>query len=166
MTDFAWNSESCAMLELLWRDGASATECAVELACKLDADVSRNAVIGKVHRLKLNVKYPRARVATTGRVRNPRVRAVTVVRVRTARGRVEVRKPVFVERRAPPTAPPPRLIPLADLRPCHCRWPLGDPRRIDFAFCGCDRPTVELLGKTEPDPRTFYCDFHTHLARA
>jgi hypothetical protein len=53
-------------------------------------------------------------------------------------------------------------VPFLELKECHCRWPLGDPREPGFACCGLDR--VTLAGTAEPDPRTRYCAFHLNLS--
>lgn len=168
MTDFPWTAEAVAQLELLWRNGASASVCACELTRQFDCSVTRNAVIGKAARLGLNKKYPHARVPARRTVRRmPRVRPA-MINVRSIRAAfrparsMPAPKPVVVAIGEPT---PLRLV-LAQLRRSSCRWPLGDPRASCFAFCGCERPTVTLLGKPEPDPSTFYCSFHTELARA
>jgi GcrA cell cycle regulator len=152
MTGAAWTDERVETLKLLWRDGMPASEIAGELG-----GITRNAVIGKVHRLGINKAHPRARPA-----QRPRTRAL----VRTGGRRVVVRTRVarvVVESPAPLTAPPPLRIALADLEPKHCRWPLGDPRASSFAFCGCDRPR-RAARQADHDPRTFYCAFHTDLS--
>ena len=69
-----WTDERVELLKKLWADGLSASQIAAELG-----GVTRNAVIGKVHRLKLSARAkptnsaPRARTAprTPRRVASP-----------------------------------------------------------------------------------------------
>jgi len=173
MTDFAWSDASVARLEDHWREGCSAAICAGKLgeefgqACGY---LSRSAVIGKVHRLKLNIRYPRERPTQSVRVRAARrarlSRAIPALAL--PRSPARAMKPV---RRAVVALPPPIPEPvslrvaLLDLEPRHCRWPLGDPLTPGFAFCGCDRPKVTILDKPEFDPTTRYCEFHEDRAR-
>src|SRR5208337_3642371 len=99
-------------------------------------EVTRNAVIGKVHRLGL------AGRKTTSRKPAPRRTSPR----RGSSGRVELRQPHarFVRPASPlPPAPPPPvaalMLPLRQLRDNHCRWPVGDPREDGFGFCGCQK---------------------------
>jgi GcrA cell cycle regulator len=48
---------------------------------------------------------------------------------------------------------PPKPKTIADLESNDCRWPIGDPRRADFHFCGAKRAA------TRP-----YCEFHWRMA--
>jgi len=56
-------------------------------------------------------------------------------------------------------------VALVDLTAWHCRWPLGDPREADFAYCGIERVAAVLLGERVPDPSCSYCNFHRRQAR-
>jgi GcrA cell cycle regulator len=169
VTDFAWNDETIAALGRHWRDGCSAAICAVKLGDQFGTYPTRSAVIGKVHRTKLNQQYPRS-TQIVRRRQHPRPPRLERVRVRI-KPPASVKKPA-VRRRAVVVAPPPIPEPtpvrvaLVDLQTKHCRWPLGDPLARDFAFCGCDRPMVMILGKPEFDPTTHYCEFHEERARA
>jgi GcrA cell cycle regulator len=119
-----WNLERTARLQLLWSGGYSASEIARVLG-----GLTRNAVIGKIHRLKLRSPgRARARRASRKASRQPRSRFFIrpIVR-RTPKPFIEI----------PPLAAPPTCrIELKDLRRSHCRWPQGDPRKPDFHFCG------------------------------
>lgn len=116
----SWTDERVALLKKLWGEGRTAAE----IARALGSGFSRNAVIGKAHRLKLSSRLspisspaPKIKVANTQKM--PPVRAV---------------------RQAPP--PPVKIdvkgIKLVDLKERMCRWPLGDPKDPNFNFCGCN----------------------------
>ena len=68
----AWNDERVELLKKLWADGLSASQIAGRLG-----GVTRNAVIGKVHRLGLSGR------ATTSRMKShrPRARSQTAKRL-------------------------------------------------------------------------------------
>jgi GcrA cell cycle regulator len=124
MTSTPWSDDRVATLTKLWADGLSASEIAARLG-----GVTRNAVLGKLHRLGL--LGGRARVT----VAKPRPLAAAP-RQRRAR-RSGPRKP----RAAPgPQAAVPDWPGLVDrlerLRPHDCRWPIGDPLQAGFSFCG------------------------------
>jgi len=149
-----WTDERIETLRRLWAEGLSASQIATALG-----GVSRNAVIGKIHRLGLSgrVKTGKARPARAGggAVHAPRpvpsgsrVMAVgsTVVKV--------------VEREAPaPLREPAEVVPLhggvtlLDLKTSSCRWPIGDPSDPAFRFCG-----------TRIQPGETYCPCHAELA--
>ena len=162
----SWTEERVEILKKLWGEGRTAAEIASELG-----GVTRNAVIGKAHRLKLSGRAspiqqgskkktaansnaskakPVARTAKKADAQNaaPSSDAVSVKRV------VEksVVSPVSVERISEADKKRKRT-PLVDLAPCQCRWPLGDPRESNFGFCA---------GKT--DAGEIYCAEHTALA--
>lgn len=119
-----WTDDDVATLTKLWREGDLS---AAMIARRLG--VTRNAVLGKVHRLGLS--KPRT-VRPPGAPRAPR----------PARPRPLFSPPTT----QPPTAKPspapafevgPGLAPrLEDLPRRACHWPLGDPKAPDFAFCG------------------------------
>jgi GcrA cell cycle regulator len=120
-----WTDARVETLTTLWRDGLSASQIASALG-----GVTRNAVIGKLHRLGLS---GRGKPATPGRLRASRAP------VRTPGARVRSAAPRSAGAAAP-HAPPtddPGLVPEVAALTAHvCRWPLGDPRAADFSFCG------------------------------
>jgi GcrA cell cycle regulator len=151
-----WNDERVELLRKLWAEGLSASQIANRLG-----DVTRNAVIGKVHRLGLSGRV------TTSRLRKARPSAaaataaaaapvkVTPIAPRPARVQFAVQgnaalKPVFVEHERAAVAlavvvpaaeqadPAPALagVNLLDLKESMCRWPVGDPQDDGFHFCG------------------------------
>lgn len=128
MSDAAWSGDRVTILKSLWLEGLSASQIAKQLG-----GVTRNAVIGKVHRLGLS-----GRGASSAPGRAPRVSAAR--RERPAR----LAKPPR-SARCSPLAPAaeaaapegPGLVDnLVHLGAHACKWPIGDPKRPDFSFCG------------------------------
>ena len=120
-----WTEERVATLRKAWLEGLSARQIATQLG-----GVTRNAVIGKAHRLGLSGAVPHT----------PPPR-----RVRPARpARPRLRRPDRPQ--PPPSAPVARraILPegpglitcLTALRGPVCKWPIGDPRKPGFSFCG------------------------------
>ncbi len=150
----AWTDERIEVLKRLWAEGLSASQIAGRLS-----GVTRNAVIGKVHRLGL------AGRATTSRLHSHRPRARLAGGKRGVKNRLmPLGNPAFralylpeAEAYMPPAEE--LVIPLAErktlqtLTECSCRWPIGDPQHADFHFCG--------KGKVPGLP---YCDFHARRA--
>jgi GcrA cell cycle regulator len=131
-----WTDERVELLKKLWLEGHSASQIATQLG-----GVTRNAVIGKVHRLGLS-----GRATPSRPMKRP---------ARPARAKPIMAKPVLVEPApvsAPAAAAPPSLpvnapttpLRLADgqvvtvltLKDTMCKWPIGDPAQPGFAFCG------------------------------
>ena len=140
-----WTDTRTERLKALWAEGRSASEIAGLLG-----EVTRNAVIGKVHRLDLAGRKTTSRQPVPRRTSPRRHRS----------GRVELRLPPsrFVRAASPlpPSPPPPvaaRMLPLRQLRDDQCRWPAGDPRKAGFGFCGCQ--------KASGVP---YCEHHAAIA--
>jgi len=153
----SWTDERIETLRRLWAEGLSASQIATTLG-----GVSRNAVIGKIHRLGLSgrVKTTKARPARSGlgggrsvAAARPSAPPARVMAVGAAAVKV-------VEREAPLAAPTPaEVVPLhggvslLDLKASSCRWPLGDPASEDFRFCGARVPQGET-----------YCACHAERA--
>ena len=145
----AWTEDRVEILSKLWAEGLSASQIAKELG-----EVTRNAVIGKVHRLGLSGR------AKPSNPTKKSSRKATVVRTRAVRIPSAPRKqrPTIV---APPP-PPIEAKPMANgkyatiltIRDHMCKWPIGDPSTSEFRFCG--RKTED---KDEP-----YCTAHSRVA--
>ena len=131
----AWTDERVELLKKLWTEGLSASQIARQLG-----DVTRNAVIGKVHRLGLSGRGSPAR--------SERPRAVTVPKL-TAKP-VFI-KPVIVEE--PVVLENGEFATVMTLKEHMCKWPIGDPAKPDFRFCG--------RGSTNGTP---YCEAHARMA--
>jgi GcrA cell cycle regulator len=118
-----WSDDRVTILKTLWLSGASAAQIARQLG-----GVTRNAVIGKVHRLGLS---GRARPSRPGRApRNPTPRAA-----RPARPAPPPRTRVRESARPAPEGPG-LIADMSGLKAHMCKWPIGDPKAADFSFCG------------------------------
>jgi len=149
----AWTDERVETLKKLWGEGLSASQIAGRLG-----SVTRNAVIGKVHRLGLSGR------ATTSRMKSHRPRP-RMASKRMAKTRFSpTGNPAFraLYQEAPEAYVPAveeMVIPLAErktiqtLVECSCRWPIGDPQMADFHFCGKNKV-----------PGLPYCEFHARRA--
>jgi len=153
----SWTDERVELLRKLWLEGLSASQIANELA----NGISRNAVIGKVHRLGL---AGRAKAPATTSAR-PRVKparpavprpATPIVRGNTALAFKP--QPMLVVEPEPiedVVIPMSERVTIMELREAMCRWPLGDPTTAEFRFCGAKKPATA----TGP-----YCAYHGRLA--
>lgn len=130
-----WTDERVEQLKTMWAEGLSASQIARALG-----QVTRNAVIGKVHRLGLS-----------GRAQPQRVE-----RPRTSAPRVVTPRPVLPE----PALPAEPLM-MADgthatvstITTGMCKWPIGDPSEAGFKFCG-----------HKVKPSAPYCEAHARMA--
>ena len=128
----SWTDERVELLKKMWSEGQSASQIAKELGA-----VTRNAVIGKVHRLGLAGRATPSRPAK-------RPRPVSRPRLATSSGSSAVARPRMAP--APYLALVPHLEPLKaedgsvttvlTLTDSVCKWPIGDPTDATFAFCG------------------------------
>jgi len=121
-----WTDERVTTLKKLWVDGLSARQIAKQLG-----GVTRNAVIGKIHRLGLSGRatpsLPRARPVREPRPARPRSTTRVVAPLR----------PRLVPVESAPEPEGPGLIKdTLQLRAHVCRWPIGDPQDPSFSFCG------------------------------
>jgi GcrA cell cycle regulator len=146
-----WTDERVELLKKLWADGLSASQIAAELG-----GVTRNAVIGKVHRLGLS---GRAKSSSSGvpRQRKPRSHMLRVSRP-ASRGNNALALSYDMEQEPEPEVIE-NIIPLGQRRTLlqlnedTCRWPIGDPATTDFFFCG-GKPLNALP----------YCHYHSRVA--
>ena len=132
----SWNDERVETLKRLWAEGLSASQIATELG-----GITRNAVIGKVHRLGLS---GRAKTPTTANPRPRKARAHSRM-IRVTRpavlGNTALATAFEYESEAEPEVvdnviPMGRRRSLIELSEHSCRWPIGDPGDADFFFCG------------------------------
>ena len=143
----SWTEQKIQALKDMWGHGYSASEIAKHLG-----GLTRNAVIGKAHRLKLSSRLS----PITKRENEPGAGMMTsdkapIPVVKSSQKRVMLR-PL-------PVVPTPSLakvptkettfrsfdtikrsegIAVTKAGDRHCRWPVGDPRSPDFRFCGCN----------------------------
>jgi GcrA cell cycle regulator len=129
MNSATWTTERVEQLQKYVTAGLTCSEIAAEIG------VTRNAVIGKISRLGLSTG--RRRGAMPGRTRNARARTTAPSRMaRMLRAFATVGPTVsFVIPDVPPVESA-RRCSLLDLAGDECRWPLGDPGKADFGFCG------------------------------
>lgn len=112
----SWTDDRVALLKKLWGEGKTAAEIAKELG-----GVTRNAVIGKAHRLKLS-----NRVSPIQQNKKP-VSKQTQPAEKKPKTVLPVTQDVDRDR---------EVVPLMDLKGNMCRWPIGDPQEESFGFCG------------------------------
>ncbi len=144
----SWTDERVELLKKLWADGLSASQIAAELG-----GITRNAVIGKVHRLGLSGRA-KSPSSTSPRPRKARSSGMMRVSRPTMRGNTAFAYEYELE-------PEPELIDipleqrktLLQLTEKTCRWPVGDPGSSEFYFCGGD--SVNDLP---------YCSYHSRIA--
>lgn len=147
----SWTEERVELLRKLWLEAFSASRIAAELG-----GVSRNAVIGKIHRLGL---WGRGQpTSSVKRQRKPRLPERRVCRLMTIGNTVlksepetlPAHKTKLFEAMVVPIA---KMLTIETLTERTCKWPIGDPREDDFHFCGHD--TIQGAP---------YCRYHTGVA--
>ena len=113
----SWTYERVEKLRKLWEEGLTASRIAVELG-----EVTRNAVIGKAHRLGLS-----------GRMASKKSNGgISIIRKK----RVNISQNQKVINIAPVINEPMNPTDFENIKDGLCRWPLGEPEEIDFKFCG------------------------------
>ena len=161
-----WTDERVEQLKKLWAEGLSASQIAAQLG-----GVSRNAVIGKVHRLKLSGRgkttstQTRSKKVNTGASGGQRSGGSSVTcqaGLSAAASAQPLCRPNTALISSPHTVtktvtdvvvPISRRLELVQLSERTCKWPVGDPLQPDFNFCGND------VGESGP-----YCTYHSRLA--
>jgi GcrA cell cycle regulator len=139
----SWSDDDTETVTKLWNDGLTASQ----IASKLTGKYTRNAVIGKVHRLGLVMRGP----STQGRRGEITIRQGKGVRHRTTTvshleaavfgkaiggGKGATGTRWMAEPLPPEDTPPANLIALLDLEPHQCRWIYGDPKTSESGCCG------------------------------
>jgi len=158
----SWTDEKVEQLKLHWMEGKTASQ----IASLLGHGVSRNAVIGKVHRLGL---AGRAKSPNSGGAR-PRRTAQSPNAHRAAAPRMSQAAPRLTRGATALAIAPEALsetdpqvcesvvvpmslrVTIVELKEAMCRWPLGDPATSEFRYCGS-------LAASGP-----YCAYHGGLA--
>lgn len=171
----SWNDERVEALKTMWGEGKSASQIAKELG-----GVTRNAVIGKVHRLGLSNRATATTAKTTETKAKAAPKAKPAPKAEAAAPKAEAApRPVQVPARKPiitagqPLPPQPsqseisaealanlaeferkaKKLKLMQLTERTCKWPIGDPATQDFWFCGHQTQS----GKP-------YCETHVAVA--
>lgn len=148
----SWNDERVDLLSRLWLEGRSASQIAAELG----QGVTRNAVIGKVHRLGLSGRAKVAPPSTAVRLRPkpaPKPEERTAAMPIAPAPVVPAATPLPASRPADVVIPFSTRVTIMELRDTMCRWPLGDPTSADFRYCG-----------SRSGPLGPYCEEHARLA--
>ena len=119
----SWNDEKVAKLKELWGKGNTASQIA-----EIIGGISRNAVIGKAHRLNLSAKI-KTRAANIGNgITSNNQNNLDKLK----RGRKSKFKSLIIEKDFEPENPKQ----LEELDENSCKWPIGHPDEKTFYFCG------------------------------
>ncbi len=119
----SWTDEKVAKLKELWGKGSTASQIA-----EIIGGISRNAVIGKAHRLNLSAKI---KTRTTTSNQNFEV-SLKEKNIKRNRGRNNKFKSLIIEKDFEPENPKQ----LEELDDSSCKWPIGHPNEKSFYFCG------------------------------
>ena len=148
-----WTDERVEILKKRWAEGLSASQIAAELG-----GITRNAVLGKVHRLGLSGRA-KSPSSAAPRPRKPRAHSQLLRMSRpSVRGNTALAHAYEIDAEPEPELID-NIIPLGQRRTLlelteeTCRWPIGDPGSADFFFCGGQ--TVTSLP---------YCAYHSRVA--
>lgn len=156
----SWTDDRIALLKRMWKEGKSAAD----IAKALGKGVTRNAVIGKAHRMglsgrpapvKKSVEIKKAPPKAAPKIQAKETKPAVKPGKSVAPVKAAPVKPVLPAKAAPANAarpparevePPRRMekeaippgggVALIDLSERMCKWPIGDPREPDFTFCG------------------------------
>ena len=150
-----WTDEAVEELKKMWDKGMTTGQIAKVLG------VTKNSIIGKVHRLCLTARPSPIKKSTNSEKKDTKPAKTeknTTKKAKTTAPKAEKVKEVVIEKKEEVTkVETPTIeelnIPLVKLDNHTCRWPLGDPRDEDFCFCGKKIKT----GQT-------YCEEHSAVA--
>ncbi|MBL0930769.1 MAG: GcrA cell cycle regulator [Alphaproteobacteria bacterium] len=145
-----WTPEQISELTRLWGEGLTTAEIGKRLG------ISKNAVVGKAHRLHLPARP--SPIKRTGP--RPQVFRQTAT-VRPSAPRIAAPRPAPAAQaptsaqalRALANQPSAKRLPMMALNSSTCRWPIGDPGDAEFHFCG------EKAEDGKP-----YCTAHASIA--
>ena len=119
----SWTEEKVTKLKELWGKGNTASEIA-----QIIGGISRNAVIGKAHRLNLSAKIKTRSATSNQNFEN----SINEKNARSRRGRKSKFKSLIIEKDFEPENPKQ----LEELDENSCKWPIGHPNEKSFYFCG------------------------------
>ena len=118
----SWNDEKVSKLKELWGKGSTASQIAAIIG-----GISRNAVIGKAHRLNLSAKIkPRSNSSREG------LNKINPEESVQKKNRGNKFKSLLIEKDFEPENPKQ----LEELDESSCKWPVGHPEEKSFYFCG------------------------------
>jgi GcrA cell cycle regulator len=154
-----WAEETIIRLRALWDEGHSTAEIGRRLG------VSKNAVVGKAHRLDLPARpspirrdgsgRSSPRRSTPRRIAGPTLPPLSSAGMAATPGPAMAASPQPLAPRPAPTVPPRVHItaPRPYGRVVTCCWPIGEPGTKSFQFCGA-----------ESEPGKPYCEDHARRA--
>jgi len=164
----AWTDEMVEDLKRMWKEGLTTGEIGKRL------NVSKNSIVGKVHRLGLSGR-PSPIKKKGDEVSTPKTPKAKTIKTKPVEKKVSthieevavIAKPIETEIEKTPTSFQPITTPkcshsntnhnknlsLTELDNHTCRWPIGEPKDVNFHFCG----KKVRLGQT-------YCEEHAAIA--
>jgi len=119
----SWTEEKVAKLKELWGKGSTASQIA-----EIIGGISRNAVIGKAHRLNLSAKI-KTRSAISNQNFEDSLEEKNIKNRRRSKNKF---KSLIIEKDFEPESPKQ----LEELDENTCKWPIGHPDEKSFYFCG------------------------------
>ena len=119
----SWTEEKVESLKKLWGSGKTASQIA-----EIIGGISRNAVIGKAHRLNLSAKI-KTRTATSNQNFES---SLDERNIKSRKARKSKFKSLIIEKDFEPENPKQ----LEELDENSCKWPIGHPDEKSFYFCG------------------------------
>ena len=131
----SWTDEKVEKLRELWKKGHTASQIAEVLG-----DTTRNAVIGKAHRLNLEARAPSKNSGAASSRDNRQVKRSPAPTSRKAKF-----QSILLDKNFEPENPKS----LEDLTDLTCKWPIGHPNEESFYFCG-----------RKPEGEFPYCKLH------
>ena len=135
----SWTDEKVKKLRELWTKGHTASQIAEALG-----DTTRNAVIGKAHRLNLEARAPSKQSSQSSTSVNRPVRRGSAPISRKAKF-----QSILLDKNFEPENPKS----LEELTDTTCKWPIGHPNEEKFYFCG-----------RKPEGEFPYCKLHVLYA--
>ena len=136
----SWTSERESKLRELWKKGYTASQIA-----EMIGETTRNAVIGKAHRLNLEARAVSKKPSTASKTKGePQTEIKQEKLSRKARFRS-----LLLDKNFEPENPKK----LEELTDSTCRWPIGHPYEKEFYFCG-----------RKPMEKFSYCKLHVLYA--
>ena len=137
----SWTEEKVQKLKDLWKKGHTASQIAEMLG-----DTTRNAVIGKAHRLNLEARAPSKSSSGSGSTSN-------AVKPQRKSAQPLTRKQKFQSILLDKNFEPENPKSLEELTDDTCKWPIGHPNEESFYFCG-----------RKPEEDFPYCKLHVLYA--
>ncbi len=133
----SWTDEKVEKLKELWSKGHTASQIAEVLG-----DTTRNAVIGKAHRLNLEARAPSKQTNKPTTFKKNK-------KTQQNMSRRSKFKSLLLDKNFEPEKP----TSLEELNETTCRWPIGHPDEENFYFCG-----------RKPEENFSYCKLHVLYA--